>query len=228
MLLATAAVLAVSAGLPGGGVTGLGGGTAEASGIVGSVDLPGAAPGLPRTGLGAGDASASPDPAAPAVARPSASSCTAPCSTSQVVSVTVLPGPLALTAARAAVDLRADGDGVARGVVSGTRVTDLRGVGDGWALSARLSSVVEVGTGTPLPDVVIETAPTCRLVAGPLTLETAAPASAGVGGTVSLCRVPLASRGSLAGGVVETDLALTVRGAPPGAALRVALDTSLT
>ena len=49
------------------------------------------------------------------------------------------------------------------------------------------------------------------------------PAVVPVGGTTSLCRVPVASSGSLAGGVVRASADVVVRGAPAGAVLRLSV-----
>jgi hypothetical protein len=73
----------------------------------------------------------------------------------------------------------------------------------------------------------VEVAPVCRRTAGPLTLESADPSVVGVGGTASLCIVPIASQGSLAGGLVSAYADLVVRGAPADSRVTVALATSL-
>lgn len=227
VLVATAAVLAVSAGLPGGGFTGLGGGRAEAAPLAGSAVV--AAPvALPQTGQDSAPASSSSDRATtPAVARRGKASCTAPCSTTQVISVTIKPGPFEVSAAPARVPVVTDGSGTGRARLDGVRVTDLRGASAGWTLSTRVLGVVDARTGAAVPGATVELAPSCVRTAGPLTLESADPSVVRVGGTASLCLVPIASAGSVAGGLVSAYADLVVRGAPADASLVVRFSTAL-
>jgi hypothetical protein len=228
VLVATAAVLAVSAGLPGGGITGLGGGRAEAAALGGSATVAAPVVPLPQTGQTADPASSSSERAArPTVSSRGASSCTAPCSTSQVISVTIEPGPFEVTAAPDRVPVVTDGSGIGRARLDGVRVTDLRGAGAGWTLSTRVLGVVDSRTGAAVPRATVELAPVCVRTAGPLTLESADPSVVRVGGTASLCLVPIASQGSLAGGLVSAYADIVVRDAPADTPLTVRFRTSL-
>jgi hypothetical protein len=231
LTLGTAALLALAAALPGLGVFGPGSGPAAAAPARGQLVAesgPGA-PGLPSTGgddgTGSGTSGAGPTTTRPRVSSGS-SSCSAPCSTSQVVSVTILPGPLTITAAPDSVVVRTDGEGRGTARLSGIRVTDLRGADAGWALSARVVRVVDAA-GAVVPGARVEVVPSCTRTAGPLTLETADPSVVGVGATASLCLVPVASSGSLAGGLVSAYADLTVSGAPVDARVRVVVQTSV-
>jgi hypothetical protein len=236
IVLATAAVLALAAALPGIGVFGPGSGPAAAAPVQGQLveeSGPGA-PGLPQTGPGSssgsddGTRSSSGKPGSVSPVSTGATRCTAPCSTTQVISVTVLPGPFEITAAPGAVTVATGADGVGSARLDGVRVTDLRGSGAGWTLATRVLSVTDVRTGAALPGVSVEVAPACRRTAGPLTLEDADPSVITPGGTASLCIVPIASQGSLAGGLVSAYADLTVRGAPADARIVVRVRTSLS
>lgn len=225
VVLSTAAILAVSAALPGSGLW-PGAGPAEAApAVTPVVDAP-AAPVLPQTG-GAPGTTSTPSVTPVRVARASAS-CTAPCSTSQVISVTIKPGPFEVSAAPASVAVSTDGTGTGRGRIAGIRVTDLRGADEGWTLATRIVSVVDARTGAAVAGATVELVPVCRRTAGPLTLESADPSVVGVGGTASLCIVPIASSGSLAGGLVSAYADVVVRGAPADARVTVRLATSLS
>jgi hypothetical protein len=232
LTLGTVALLALTAALPGLGVFGPGSAPAAAAPARGQLVAesgPGT-PGLPSTGGGDDGAGSGTSGSAPSTARPrvtpARTSCTAPCSTSQVVSVRILPGPLTITDAPSSVVVATDGDGRGTARLSGVRVTDLRGASAGWALSARIVRVVDAA-GAPVPAARVEVVPSCTRTAGPLTLETADPSVVGVGGTASLCLVPIASSGSLAGGLVSAYADLTVSGAPAGSRVRVVVDTAL-
>ena len=228
ILVATAAVLAVCAGLPGGDATGLGAGRAEAAPLGGAASAPAPALPLPQTGQDAAPASSSTDRTVrPAVTPRGRASCTAPCSTSQVVSVTIEPGPFEVSAAPARVPVTTDGSGTGRARLDGVRVTDLRGASAGWTLSTRVLGVVDARTGAAVPGATVELAPVCVRTAGPLTLESADPSVVRAGGTASLCVVPIASSGSLAGGLVSAFADLVVRDAPADARLVVRFRTSL-
>jgi hypothetical protein len=228
VLVVTAAVLAVSAGLPGGGVTGLGGGRAEAAPLAGSAAVVAPVP-LPQTGQDASPAGSSAQrPTGSVVTRRGTSSCTAPCSTSQVIRVTIKPGPFEVSAAPGRVAITTDGSGTGRARLDGVRVTDLRGASAGWTLSTRVVSVVDARTGAAVPGARVELAPVCVRTAGPLTLESGDPSVVGVGGTASLCVVPIASAGSLAGGLVSAYADLVVRDAPVDSRLVVRFATSLS
>lgn len=214
IVVVCAALLALSAGWTGPGVWGPGSAPAYAapSTFVPLESAPpgGTAVGLPGTGAGTGSISTPPGSTAPQTAL--ASSCTAPCSSSQVVSVTILPGPLTVDGVGdVAVSTGSDGTGSAR--LSGVRVTDLRGSPVGWTLAGELASVVD-GSGATVEGATVEFAPSCVRTAGPLTLETAQRSVVGVGRSAPWCVVPIASAGSLAGGVVVATIDLTLRGAP--------------
>ena len=133
---------------PGGGLW-PGAGPAEAApAVVPVVDAP-AAPVLPQTGGAPGTTGTR--SATPVRVAPASASCTAPCSTSQVISVTIKPGPFEVSAAPASVAVSTDGTGTGRGRIAGIRVTDLRGADEGWTLSTRIVSVVDARTGRSRP-----------------------------------------------------------------------------
>jgi hypothetical protein len=143
-----------------------------------------------------------------------------------VVSVTIVPGPLTVSAAprSVAVTVGADGTGVAR--LEGLRVIDLRGQSPGWALSTRVESVVD-DAGVAVPGATVSFAAACTRTAGPLTLVSSPPEEVQVGESADLCVVPVASAGSLAGGLVSAYADVTVRGAAPGSTVDVLLDTTV-
>lgn len=125
-LLTTVALLTLGAALPGHGLLG-----------------PGASPGYAGTSKAGTDASgggAAGTPATPVAAVPAVSSCAGPCSTTENISVTILPGRLAISAAPRPLTVRTDGNGVGTGRLGETRVTDLRGASPGWRAPTRRSS----------------------------------------------------------------------------------------
>lgn len=245
-LLATAALLALSVALPSHGLLVPGAASAyaapSASELVAGpeqlADLPGtgtSATSMSTTGTSSNGTSSTGTDAsgggsvpalAPRPAAPAVSACTGPCSTTQNVSVTILPGPLAISLTPMPLVVRTDGDGVGSGRLSETRVIDLRGASPGWTLTATLASVVDAA-GAPVVGATAELTPTCTRTAGPLTLESADTSLVGVGQVASLCVVPLASAGSLAGGLVSATAAVTVRGAHPGTVVQLRFATSV-
>ena len=107
-------------------------------------------------------------------------------------------------------------------------MTDLRGADEGWTLSTRIVSVVDARTAQPSP--APPSSSLRRAVARPARSPSRAPTPSvvGVGGTASLCIVPIASSGSLAGGLVSAYADVVVRGAPADARVTVRLATSLS
>jgi hypothetical protein len=178
----------------------------------GSPDLPGTGGGVSTT--------PTTDPTAPGD-----SACTAPCTTSQVVSVTILPGPFVVSSPDEPLVVRTGSDGTGSAVLEGVQVTDTRGAEGGWALTATAVSVVDA-SGAPVPDLTLEVVPTCTKTAGPLTLQSAAPGTVRAGEQATLCIVPTAAAGSLAGGVVEASAVIRVSGAPADAELRLTMDVA--
>lgn len=238
IVVATTVLLGLSAFLPGTGIFGPAPTPASAA-PASFVPLSDAvAAGLPATGgttgtstpavsrPSAGRTPALP-PAAPVASKPGASRCTAPCTTSQVISVTIRPGPFTVEGARdpIAVSTGTEGTGTAR--LSDVTVTDLRGSGTGWTLSASLVSVVDA-SGRAIAGATVALVPTCVRTAGPLTLETADPSLLAVGGAGALCVVPIASAGSLAGGLVSVTADLVLRGAPADSVVAVRLALALS
>ena len=226
VLLSTAAILALSAALPGTGGLWPGAGPAEAAPAADPVAEAPPTPVLPQTG-GAPGATGT-RTVTPVRVAAGSTSCTAPCSTSQVISVTIKPGPFEVSAAPPSIAVATDGSGTGRARIAGIRVTDLRGAGEGWTLATRIVSVVDARTRAAVPGATVELIPVCRRTAGPLTLESADPSVVGVGGTASLCIVPIASSGSLAGGLVSAYADAVVRGAPADGRVVVSLATSLS
>jgi hypothetical protein len=178
-----------------------------------------ASPDLP--GTGGGVSTPATDPAAAA----GEAACTAPCTTSQVVSVTILPGPFVVASPDEPLVVRTDGDGTGSAVLEGVTVTDTRGAEGGWALTATAVSVVDAA-GAAVDGVTLEVVPTCTKTAGPLTLQTADPGTVLAGEQATLCIVPTAAAGSLAGGVVEVSALVRVSGAPADAELRLTMDVA--
>lgn len=210
-LLTTTVLLASIAALPGSGplVAGV------APGSTGAVPT---ATSAGVEGLGA--------TAPPAARAPAGSSCSGPCSTSQTVAVTILPGPLTISVAPGPVSVHTNDAGVGTSRLSETRVTDLRGAAPGWTLSARLVSVLDAA-GAAVAGVSVEATPTCTRTAGPLTLESADTSLVKVGQVAALCVVPIASAGSLAGGLVTATAEVTLRGAPADTLVLLGFATSL-
>ena len=138
--------------------------------------------------------------------------CVAACTTQQQVNVVVVSGGIHL-------------DGVAPVYVSGgatrtgsftVHVRDLRGQDSGWKLQIRYRGLLDSLTGQPFKGGKLMVTPTCTKTAGPLTLTTAPGSNAAVGDKATLCNVPIASSGSLAGGLVDVTVGLRVDGVIPG------------
>jgi hypothetical protein len=228
-VVVTAAWLVASVVLPGPGVFGPGSPPAQAA-PVSAPAAPVQSLALPSTGVGAGARAGVSVGAGTGAdtATDSAGACAAPCSTAQVISVTIKPGPFDVTGAPASLSMSTDGNGTGRGRLDGIRVTDLRGAEEGWTLSTRVGAVVDARSDAPVPGATVEVVPVCRRTAGPLTLDSADPSVVTVGGTASLCLVPVASSGSLAGGLVSAYADVVVRGAPADARVTVRFATSLS
>ena len=153
-----------------------------------------------------------PGPAAPAAGGPTTGvgdpSCTAPCSTSQVVSVTVLPGPFTVEADRLVLGL--DGGSVV-GSTTAT-VTDLRGSAVPWTLGVRWDGTARSAAGAALAVGSLQVEARCEKTDGPLTVTSAAPLTVSSRGTVRLCEAPVVADGSLAGGLVDVSLRVSASG----------------
>lgn len=155
---------------------------------------------------------ADPGPSLPSAGSESSggvdSACAAPCATTQVVSATVLPGPFTVEAGRLVLGLDA---GSVVGSTTAT-VTDLRGSAVPWTLGVRWDGTARRADGAALAVGQLEVEARCERTQGPLTVTSEAPTTVSARGAVQLCQAPVVAEGSLAGGLVEVSLRVTVPG----------------
>ena len=148
-------------------------------------------------------------PSAGGTTRDSAdAACAAPCTTSQVVSATVLPGPFTVEAGQVVLGLDS---GAVVGSTAAT-VTDLRGSAVPWTLAVRWDGGARTAAGAALALGSLQVEARCERTDGPLTVTSAPPTTVSAPGTVRLCQAPVVAEGSLAGGLVEVSVRVTASG----------------